>query len=112
MYTKFVRLTVYDLDDIEAYTLITVEHGTDEEVLKDLIAIEGVTEASLVYGEFDIHCKIDVDTMAELRKVIVEIRKLRVITTETLIAYERTSKRMERVTNERHKRIRTQRTRR
>jgi DNA-binding Lrp family transcriptional regulator len=55
------------------------EHGVDEEVLKDLIAIEGVTEASLVYGEYDIHCKIDVDTMDELRNVIKEIRKLKYI---------------------------------
>ena len=34
--------------------LIVVEHGTDEEVLNELMKLEGVTEASLVYGEYDV----------------------------------------------------------
>ena len=79
-------------EGIEAYELLVVEHGTDEEVLRDLIKIDGVTEASLVYGEFDIHCKIEVGTMDELKKVITKIRKLRIITSETLIAFEAISK--------------------
>ena len=38
-----------------------MEHGTDEEVLDEIIKIKGITESSLVYGEYDIHCKIEVD---------------------------------------------------
>jgi len=86
-------------EGIEAYELIVAEHGADDEVLKDLMRIEGVTESSLVYGEFDIHCKIEVENMTKLKEVIAKIRKLKVITTETLIAYDRISKRISRVTN-------------
>jgi DNA-binding Lrp family transcriptional regulator len=86
-------------EGIEAYELLVVDHGTDEEILRDLIKIEGITEASLVYGEFDIHCKIEVDTMDELKEVIKKIRKLRIITSETLIAYEGISKKQSRLTN-------------
>jgi hypothetical protein len=36
---------------------MTVEHGTDEAVMADLVKIDGVFEASLVYGEFDVHAR-------------------------------------------------------
>ena len=99
-------------EGIEAYGLIVAEHGADEEVLQALMKIEGVTEASLVYGEFDIHCKIEVENMAKLKEVIAKIRKLKVITTETLIAYERISKRISRLTNRHIKKMHHNRTRR
>ena len=92
-------------EGLEAYVLIVAEHGTDEEVLNNLIKLRGVTEASLVYGEYDIHCKIKVGNMHKLREVIEKIRKLKVITTETLIAYERASKRVRRLTNRHHKKL-------
>jgi len=94
---------------IEAYELIVAEHGADDEVLHALMNIEGVTESSLVYGEFDIHCKIEVENMDKLKEVIAKIRKLKVITTETLIAYER---RISRITNRRVKQMHHNRTRR
>ena len=99
-------------EGIEAYELIVAEHGADDEVLKALMEIEGVAEASLVYGEFDIHCKIVVENMTKLKEVIAKIRKLKVITTETLIAYERISKRISRVTNRHHKQLHHSRARR
>ena len=81
-------------ENVEAFMLIVVERGAEEEVLRGLVEIEGVSESSLVYGEFDIHCKIEVESMAKLREVITRIRELRVATTETLIAYERRSSRL------------------
>jgi DNA-binding Lrp family transcriptional regulator len=74
---------------VEAYTLIVVEHGADEEVLKELMALEGIAEASLIYGKYDIHCKIKVNHIDKIKEIIKEIRKLNVITTETFIVYER-----------------------
>ena len=99
-------------EGVEAYGLIVAEHGADDEVLKALMEIDGVTEASLVYGEFDIHCKIEVENMNKLKEVISKIRKLKVITTETLIAYERISKRISRLTNRHSKKMHHNRTRR
>ena len=87
-----------------------MEHGADEEVLRDVLQIEGVAESSLVYGEFDIHCKVLVDSMDALRKVIREIRKLKIMTTETLIAYEKIA-RVGRITNNHVRRLRRRRER-
>ena len=69
--------------------MIVVEHGAEHDVLDALMKFDGVTEGSLVYGEFDIHCKLVVESMEKLREVHDEIRKLRILTSETLIAYER-----------------------
>ena len=100
------------MEGVEAYGLIVAEHGTDDEVLLALMKIEGVTESSLVYGEFDIHCKIEVENMTKLKEVINKIRKLKIITTETLIAYERISKRESRISNRLSKQMHHNRTRR
>lgn len=83
---------------VEAYILLVVEHGADEEVLHDLMKIEGIEESSLVYGEYDVHCKLRVESMKKLREVHDEVRKLRILTSETLIAYEK-APRVKRVTN-------------
>jgi len=75
--------------EVEAYILVVVQHGVEHQVLENLMKFEGVTEGSLVYGEFDIHCKIDVENMKKLREVHDKIRKLKILRSETLIAYER-----------------------
>ena len=69
--------------------LIVVEHGAEHDVLADLMKFEGVVESSLVYGEFDIHCKLNVESMDKLKEALEKVRKLRILTSETLIAYER-----------------------
>ena len=89
---------MFDGESVIAYVLIVVEHGADEEVLKSLAEIEGVEEASLVLGEYDIHCRIKVNTMKEMRAVLAKVRKLRILTSETLVAIKK-APRVKRTTN-------------
>jgi DNA-binding Lrp family transcriptional regulator len=91
-----------EVKNVVAYVLIRVVHGANEEVLEALGQLEEVTESSMVFGEFDIHCKIEVDDMHKLAEVVEKIRKLKVITTETLITHK---KRIKRLSNRRHKEI-------
>lgn len=86
-------------NDVEAYVLIVVQHGAEHQVLETLMKFDGVVAGSLVYGEFDIHVKIVVKTMEKLREVHDKIRKLRILTSETLIAYERAPPRKKSVRN-------------
>jgi hypothetical protein len=53
-----------------------------------------------------------VDNLEHLREIVAQIRKLSVLTTETLIAYERTPKRIKRLTDRRIARHWRERTRR
>ena len=69
--------------------MIVVEHGAEHQVLEALMKFDGVEEGSLVYGEFDIHCKVLVESMEKLREITDKVRKLRILTSETLIAYKR-----------------------
>jgi DNA-binding Lrp family transcriptional regulator len=65
---------------------ITVEPETEKEVLCDLKKIEGITEASLIYGGYDIHCKIAVENMEKLSEFHQRVRRLRILNTLTLIS--------------------------
>ena len=89
---------------VEAYMLLVVEHGADDEVLQNLMKIEGIEEASLVLGEYDVHCKLRVGSMSEVREVVAKVRKLRILTSETLVAYKKAPK-VRRLTNHHIRRI-------
>lgn len=85
--------------------LIVVEHSAEEEVLQNLMKIEGVEEASLVLGEYDIHCRLRADSMGEIKEIVIKVRKLRIITSETLIVVEK-PQRPRRPRNNRIRRLR------
>ena len=60
-----------------AFVLINAEMGSEEEVMKELKKIEGVTEAYCAYGVYDIIAKIKADSLDKLNEVITwEVRKL------------------------------------
>ena len=70
-----------------AFVFITTEPASMPEVLKEVEAIEGVEEAEMVYGVYDIVVKMKVETMDRLKRIITyHIRKIdKVLTTQTLL---------------------------
>ena len=70
-----------------AFVFITTEPASMPEVLKEVEAIEGVEEAEMVYGVYDIVVKMKVETMDRLKQIITyHIRKIdKVLTTQTLL---------------------------
>ncbi|MFX1252999.1 MAG: Lrp/AsnC family transcriptional regulator [Promethearchaeota archaeon] len=75
-----------------AFVLVNAEIGAEDSVLKDLTNTDGVVEAYIVYGVYDIICKIEKDTMEVLKDVITsKIRALdNVRSTLTMIVVEGT----------------------
>jgi len=73
-----------------AFVLINVESGAEEEVLKVLKKIEGVEEANLSYGVYDIIVKIKAESMEKLKEMVThKIRSVsKVRSTLTLIMME------------------------
>jgi DNA-binding Lrp family transcriptional regulator len=67
-----------------------VESGSEDEVLKELKAIDGVEESFFSYGVYDIITKIRADTMEKLKEMVTRrIRTLnKVRSTLTLIMME------------------------
>ena len=73
-----------------AFVLINAEIGSEEEVLKELNKVEGVVEAFVVYGVYDVVTKIRSDTMDKLKDIVTwHVRRLnKVRSTLTMIVVE------------------------
>jgi len=73
-----------------AFVLINAEIGSEEEVMKELKKVEGVVEAYVVYGVYDVVAKIRADTMDKLKDAVTwHVRRLnKVRSTLTMIVVE------------------------
>ena len=73
-----------------AYVLINTEPEKMEKVVKDIQKIEGVKEAQMVYGVYDIVATVKTDTMDKLKGIVTwDIRRLEgVRSTLTMIVIE------------------------
>ena len=70
-----------------AFVFINTEPASMPSVLKEVRAVEGVEEAEMVYGVYDIVAKVKTETMDQLKHIITyKIRMLaKVLTTQTLL---------------------------
>ena len=60
-----------------AYVLINCELGSEEEIIKQLNELEGVTEVHGTFGAYDILSKIESSSVESLRETITwKIRKI------------------------------------
>jgi len=73
-----------------AFVLVNTEIGSENDVLKALKKVSGVTEAYSVYGVYDIVAKIQAETMDKLKEMVTwHIRRLdKVRSTLTMIVTE------------------------
>ena len=73
-----------------AIVLLNTDIGSGDEVLEQLSRIEGVVEASIVYGVYDIVVKVRARSIEELKDIITnKIRKLaKVKSTLTMVVVE------------------------
>jgi len=73
-----------------AFVLINAEIGSEEEVHNKLKEVEGVEEAYIVYGVYDIVARVRADTMDKLKDVVTwKVRRLpKVRSTLTMIVVE------------------------
>ncbi|MFW9990425.1 MAG: Lrp/AsnC ligand binding domain-containing protein [Candidatus Odinarchaeota archaeon] len=73
-----------------AFVLVNTEVGSEETVLEKVKALGKVIEARIVYGVYDIVCRIEAENMSILKEYIADkIRKIDLIrSTLTLIVIE------------------------
>lgn len=80
-----IRLTV----KIIAFVLAVVEVGRENEIAQELRQA-GVAEAEVVYGEYDLLCRIQTDTIEQLDSAMARLRKTSgLIRTVTLLGSKR-----------------------
>jgi len=74
---------------IVAFVLAVVEVGKENEIAQQLREA-GVAEVDVVYGEYDLLCKIQTDTIEQLDSAMAQLRKTRgLIRTVTLLGSKR-----------------------
>ncbi len=73
-----------------AFVLINADLGAEEELVKQLKAVEHVSEVYVVYGVYDIVAKVSAETMDKVKETITwKVRRLdRVRSTLTMIVVE------------------------
>ena len=75
-------------EKIVSYVLIVVSIGKEFDVLNKIRDLLGVTEAVVVYGEYDLVVRIEADNMKVIDNVVTSIRNIpSVLRTVTLIGY-------------------------
>lgn len=60
-----------------AYVLITIQSGSEKEVLKKVSSFKETLEVDMVYGEYDAIVKVQVEELSDLEKFLSE--KLRAL---------------------------------
>jgi len=64
-----------------------VKQGTEHEVARRLREMEGVTEATVTYGLWDIVVRIETSDLRKLDSLITEMRKIQdIVQTSTLVS--------------------------
>jgi len=64
-----------------------VEVGDEHDVANELKRFQGVTEAQVVYGEYDVIARVELSDLALLDEIVTMARKLPGVTrTSTLIS--------------------------
>lgn len=69
------------------YMLINTQAGKEREVVKEAKKFPGVTEAKVVYGEYDVIVRIELNDFSILSETVTLIRRIPgIIKTATLIS--------------------------
>lgn len=74
---------------VVAFVLINTEVGSEREVLRAVRKIDGVKEAHMVFGVYDIVTKIEAEPFDKIKEIVRwHIQQLKVHSTLTLIVSE------------------------
>ena len=74
-------------NEVVAYLLVTTANDGTEEVLTELRSRPEVSEAYVIYGDWDIIARVSVPSLPELTNFVMALRKFKTIRkTSTLIA--------------------------
>ena len=61
---------------VRAFLTVNTVPDKMEQVLKDIREIDGVKQAHMVYGIYDVISEVQADTIDDLRSLILKIRKM------------------------------------
>jgi DNA-binding Lrp family transcriptional regulator len=74
---------------VKGFIMINVEPGTEKAVHDFLLVIKGIREVVPVYGEKDFIAILDVESIADLNRAVLNVRDISGVTyTQTILGME------------------------
>jgi len=72
---------------VKAYVLFKVSSGSERDICKKIVELDGVLEASVIYGEYDLVAKVSAQDLGQLEEFLTEkIRTMpSIVLTSTMI---------------------------
>jgi len=55
------------------YVLVNVSPGKESEAYESIKSVPNVTDATMLFGDYDIIAKLEADSLGEIAKTVVEI---------------------------------------
>ncbi len=59
-----------------AYLMVLADTGKEYEIVQKMRESQDVVEAYIVYGAWDVICKIETESMAKLNSIVLELRRV------------------------------------
>jgi len=80
-------IDIYCMGSLKAYVLLITSIGKEMDVVNEMKKLNGIKDATAVYGEYDVVLEIEGANLDELNKVIGQVRRNpHIIRTVTLIS--------------------------
>lgn len=87
MSSPHYRLDMSPVKPLISYLLFLVDVGKEHDVASELRRLPGITEAQVVYGEFDVVARMELGDVSLMDETVTMARKLPGVTrTSTLIS--------------------------
>ncbi|MFP3204467.1 MAG: Lrp/AsnC ligand binding domain-containing protein [Metallosphaera yellowstonensis] len=75
------------MGSLKAYVLLITSIGKEMDVVNEMKKLNGIKDATAVYGEYDVVLEVEGENLDELNKVIGQVRRNpHIIRTVTLIS--------------------------
>jgi DNA-binding Lrp family transcriptional regulator len=80
-------IDIYCMGSLKAYVLLITSIGKEMDVVNEMKKLNGIKDATAVYGEYDVVLEVEGANLDELNKVIGQVRRNpHIIRTVTLIS--------------------------
>ncbi len=62
-------------DKVVAFILLVTDSSSTQQIYKDVSAMEKVKEVHMIYGDYDLIIKVELDNLQEMTSFMMQMRK-------------------------------------
>ena len=62
-------------DKVVAFILLVTDSSSTQQIYKDVLAMDKVKEVHMIYGDYDLIIKVELDNLQEMTSFMMQMRK-------------------------------------